>query len=455
MMNYTKTLCRFIANSRIHAFSGNVVDASKKCFLDWIGVALAGMKDPSVRLLVQLIEEMGGRRQASLLGYGTKTNLLYASLANGAMSHVLDFDDAHSGVRTHPSAPLIPALLSVAEHKGLPGTDLITAFVVGFDVTIRIGLALGRKYYETGWHATSILGRFGAAAGVGRLLRLNPGQLCNALGLAATQAGGVRDVFGTMAKPFHAGKAAMDGTLSALLAERGFLAPQDILSPGSGFSTVFSSEYDPEQLIADLGRSYHILGDTFKPYAACLLTHPVIDGLISLRKEYGLTPEKIERIDLEVSPLALQAAGKPNPKDGTEGKFSLPFVAALALIHGRSGNSLFSAEMVRNPGIKRLMKKVKILPKAPIGETEARVTLTLKDGSWVSRQVLTPKGDPEDPMTFEEIVQKFNDLTGGILSDARASRIIQTVRNLDRLKAAADLVRLCRTREGADRAPSG
>jgi 2-methylcitrate dehydratase PrpD len=144
--------------------------------------------------------------------------------------HVLDYDDAHSGPRTHPSASLIPALLSVAEHSGLPGASRITAFVLGFEITIRVGLALERKYYDAGWHPTSVLRRFGAAAGVGKLLNLDVRQLCSAFGLAATQAGGLRDVFGTMGKPFHAGKAAMDGALSALLAQKGFRVPEDILN---------------------------------------------------------------------------------------------------------------------------------------------------------------------------------------------------------------------------------
>lgn len=451
-MNYTETLSHFIANSTMQDFPEEVVDASKKCLLDWIGVTLGGMKDPSVRLLVHFIEEMGGRRQASILGYGTKTNLLYAALANGMMSHVLDFDDAHSGVRTHPSAPLIPALLSIAEYRGLSGSDLITAFVVGFEITIRVGFALGREYYDAGWHATSVLGRFGAAAGVGRLLNLNVRQLCNAFGLAATQAGGVRDVFGTMAKPFHAGKAAMDGALSALLAQRGFRAPEDILSQNSGFPALFSSEYNPNRLTIDLGKSYHILGDSFKPYAACLLAHPVIDGMVILKEECDIDNNMVEKIDLEVSPMAMKVAGSMKPKDGMEGKFSLHFVAALALIYGGAGNSLFTDETVRDPGIKRLMRKVKASSKASLGETEARVTITMKDGTRYARRISTPKGDPGNPLTFEEIVGKFRDLTAEVLSAEGASHIIETVRNLDKLKTSAKLVKLCRAQTGIDTA---
>lgn len=178
-----------------------------------------------MNILIELVEEMGGRKQASILGHGIKTNVLNAALVNGTMSHVLDYDDAHSGTRSHPSAPLIPALLSVCEYKGGSGDELVTAFITGFEVSTRIGLALGNAYYDSGWHATSILGRFGAAAGVGKLLNLDAKQLANAFALAGTQAGGLRRVFGTMGKPFHAGKAAMDGMLSALLSQ-GFYSPE-------------------------------------------------------------------------------------------------------------------------------------------------------------------------------------------------------------------------------------
>ena len=267
-MNLTEKLSRFVVQFRIEDIPEEVIEASKKCFLDWVGVAIGGMKDHSVKIVVNLLKEMGGKKQASVLGYGFKTTLLNAALINGMMSHVLDYDDAHSGSRSHPSSPLIPALLSISEYRKLTGRDLVTAFVLGFEVGTRIGLALGKTYYERGWHATSILGRFGSAVGVGKLLRLNPKQLACAMGLAATQTGGLRRVFGTMGKPFHAGKASMDGMLSALLASRGFHAPEDILDGKSNFLEMFSEGYDPNPITQGLGKDYEVLKDSFKPYAA-------------------------------------------------------------------------------------------------------------------------------------------------------------------------------------------
>jgi len=244
-MGLTEGLARFVSECGSDGLPQDAVEAVKRCFFDWIGVTLAGAGDPAVKILLGVIQGLGGRKQATILSYGVKTSMLQAALVNGTMAHALDYDDAHSVVRTHPSAPLVPALLALAEHRRLPGRDLVAAFVAGYETTIRMGYALGKEYYERGWHATGVLGRLGAAAGAARLLRLDPGQTAAALGLAATQAGGVRDVFGTMGKPFHSGKAAMDGLMAALLAKDGFTVPEDMLGEGSGFAAVFSSEYNP------------------------------------------------------------------------------------------------------------------------------------------------------------------------------------------------------------------
>lgn len=442
-MSYTEKLSDFVVKSVINDFPVEVVEMAKKCFLDWVGVTIGGMEDPSVALLMQFIREMGGQRQSTILGYGVRTNVLNAALVNGMMSHVLDFDDAFSGVRTHPSVPLIPALFAVGEHMKSTGKDLIAAFVTGFEVTIRIGLALGKVYYDNGWHATPVLGRFGAAAGVGKLINLNTEQMCVAFGLAATQAGGLRDVFGTMGKSYHAGKAAMDGVSSSLLAKRGFTAPADILSEGSGFATVFSPEYNPEMITDSLGSEYHILNNSFKAYAACLLVHPVIDGLITLREEHHLNPEKVESVRLEVAPLNMKVAGNPEPKDGVEAKFSLHFGAAIAIIRGNAGNSIFTDETVYDQLVTHLMKRITVSVDSSLGETEARVAVVLKDGTHCFKHVVAPKGDPANPLTFDELEEKFRNLTEKKISTKQSNGIVEMIMNLEKLEDTASLVRLC------------
>jgi 2-methylcitrate dehydratase PrpD len=446
-MNLTETLSKFVVQSQMEDFPEEVIETSKKCFLDWIGVAIGGMKDPSAEILVDLIKEMGGRKQATVLGYGIKTNILNAALINGIMSHVLDYDDAHSESRSHPSSPLIPALLSMAEYKKMRGKDLITAFVLGFEVGTRIGLALGKTYYELGWHATSVLGRFGSAVGVGKLLRLNPKQMACAMGLAATQAGGLRRVFGTMGKPFHAGKASMDGMLSALLASRGFSAPEDVLEGKSNFLEIFSGGYDPNRITQGLGREYQVLRDSFKPYAACLLIHPAIDGLIWMREQGAFELDSVEQIDLEVSPLCMTVTDNPDPRNGLEGKFSIYFCAALSLAEGKVQESQFTREKMKDHRIRDFMRKTKALGVDSLEETEAHVVIKLKNGAQLDRRVLTPKGDPENPMSFDEISYKFRSLAQDLLSDRQMDQIIHVVHNLEKIEDTSTLLKLCRVKK--------
>ncbi len=446
--NITESLVRFVVDSRMEDLPAEVIETSKKCFLDWIGVAFGGVKDPSVRIMIDLIREIGGKRQASVLGYAMKTNVLNAALVNGTMSHVLDYDDAHSDTRSHPSAPLVPGLLSVAEWRKQSGSQLITAFVVGFEVSTRIGLILGKSYYESGWHATSILGRLGSAAGTGKLLGLNERQLATAFGLAATQAGGLRRVFGTMGKPFHAGKAAMDGVLSAFLSQRGFTAPEDILDGKPSFLNMFSHQAKSSHIVEGLGKDWQVLNVSFKPYAACLLIHPVMDGLIWIKNQYQVPPHLIEKVYLEVAPLCLSVTDNASPKDGLEGKFSLYFCAAIAILHGQGKNNLFTDEAVQDPSVKDLMGKIKATSNPSLKEIEANVKVRLRNRTEFSREVFFPKGDSRNPMTLDEIKEKFRDLVQPVLSKKRTEQIVEVIQGLESLDDVSKLLKLCHLEKG-------
>jgi 2-methylcitrate dehydratase PrpD len=442
-MKITATLARFIVESTIGDYPETVVDTAKKALLDWAGCALGAAGDPSIKLMIDLTGETGANGRASIIGSGQKTSVFQASLVNGTMSHVLDYDDAQSVVRTHPGAPLVPAVLAVAERDHLSGVGLITSLVMGYEVTIRIGEALGKEYYERGWHATSILGRFGAAAGAGKLLGLDPSRIECALGLAATQAGGLRDAFGTMAKSFHAGKAAMDGLLSAVLAQRGFIGPADILDSKAGFAAAFSSEYDAEALTEGLGKKYRILSTSFKPYAACLLVHPVIDAVVSMRKEEAIDPSVISEIRITVAPLNKKVAGNPDPEDALQAKFSLQFAASLASIYGRAHETDFTPNSVRDSSIRELMKRVRVAVDATFGEMETHVRIMLADGSSRERHITDPKGGPGNPMDLHEIESKFMNLARPVIGRKQADAVIETVHGIEDLDDVAELVRLC------------
>jgi 2-methylcitrate dehydratase PrpD len=443
-VNYTEKLSRFIVRLSFEELPSHVVDLAKKSLLDWIGVTLGAANAPAVQILMDVLELKGTERQSSIVGRNVKTTMMYAALINGTMSHVLDYDDAHSVVRTHPSAPLVPALLSVAEHRALSGRQLITALVAGLEATIRIGYALGRGYYEKGWHATSVLGKIGTAAGVAGLLDLTIEQTSLALGIAATQAGGVRDVFGTMCKSFHAGKASMDGLLSVLLARKGFSGPLTLLNPDAGFARVFSDEYDPTFIVDSLGVEYRALENSFKPYAACLLTHPVIDGLINLKTEYGLEAGLIREIEVCVNPLNIEVAGNPEPKDGTEAKFSIQAATALVTIYGQATNSAFSDEKVNDQSVRALMSRVKPIADGTLAETEAKLTVRLTNGKEHTIHITVPKGGPDNPLTFEDIANKTLDLAPGTLSRKAIDRVIEVTKHLEDLPNVAEFMDLCR-----------
>lgn len=442
-METTRTLSEYVLRTVITDLPDQVVEMSKKALLDWIGCCLGAFKEPIAGSVLAFLLDLGGNPQASVLGFGKKTNILQAAFLNGWMSHVLDYDDANSLVRTHPSAAVVPALLALAERDHRHGVDLIVSLVVGHEVSLRLGAALGRKYYDAGWHATPILGRFGGASAAGRLLGLETDQLCQAFGLCATQAAGLRATFGTMAKPFHAGKAAMDGLLAAMLAQRGMNAPKEILSDPSSFGSLFSTEYDPEKMTEGLGEHFLILSNSFKPYAACLLAHPAIDALIALKQEHAIDPERVEEIHVRMASLNLRVAANPNPQNSTEAKFSIPFGAALALIRGSAVESDFREEVLEEPLLKEVMRRVCLSASDALAEGEAQVKVILQDGRTFDKCLQAPRGSPTHPLSFGELEEKFRDLAIPVIGRLKARGVIEIVRGLEDLDDAARLVNLC------------
>jgi 2-methylcitrate dehydratase PrpD len=268
-MELTRRLAEFIRDTRFEDVPPPVIDKGKHALLDWIGCAIGGIEDDASRIITGYVRENGGKRQATVIGARLQTGVVQAALANGVISHALDFDDYHAGTVIHGSASCLPAVLAQAESKGVNGRDFLTAFVLGFDVSIRIGLGLGSYHYEKGWHSTSTSGIFGAAAGTAKILGLNAEQITHAFGICGTQCSGLRSVFGTMSKPFNAGKSSMDGVMSTLLAKKGFTSARAMIEGELGLLDVLTEFPDKEAVIKDLGSKYHILDVSFKPYPTC------------------------------------------------------------------------------------------------------------------------------------------------------------------------------------------
>ena len=442
-MQVTEKLARFALETSYSSFPKEVVHQGKRCFLDLLGVALGGAKQPLSWILLKTVKEFGGKPQATVLGHGLKTNIMNAALINGAMAHALDYDDTHVGGMMHPSAPVIPAVLAVAEWKGLSGKSALEAFILGFEVETRIGIGMGPKHYDRGWHATSTFGRFGAAVAAGKLLGLSLEEMKQAMGLAGTQAAGLRLVFGTMTKPFHPGKSAFDGVLSAILAQRGFTCAPNIIEGKKGFVEALGDHSRLEPMVKNLGKRYEVLNNTFKPHAACLLTHPTIDAIIDLRSRYNLKPEEVGEIQCDVAHFCLDSAGQVEPRTGLAGKFSTYYCAALALAEGVAGEDMFTDQKVLDPRMVALRQKVKARIIPGFKDTEARVTITSKGGKKFSAYVDRPKGDPRNPPTDRELENKFRSLAAFALPKPKIDRLIKTLWHLEKVGNIRQLIRLC------------
>ena len=443
----TREFANFVSTTNFESIPSEVREHSKLMFLDWLGVTLAGSKEKIATVMMDFIRELDGESgsgQSTIIGKSARTDIMKAALINGSMSHVLDLDDYHGGTLNHPTVAVLPGILAVAENKKLGGRDIITALTIAFDVLVRIGYGAGREHYDRGWHATSTLGKFGATAGVGKLLGLNVEQMINAFGIAGTLAGGVRQVFGTMGKSFHAGKASQDGILAALLAQKGFECSKEIIEGKHGFMDLFAQKPNFTKMLDNLGRHFYLPTVSFKPYASCGGTHSTIDVMKEIRNKSDFNIDKVEEISLELGSIALEAAGKIEPTTGLEAKFSTYFCAALALAEGEAGIDKFTDEKVKDPVLIELRKKVKITILKPDIHLAAGAVVKMRDGSTFESKVDAPKGDPANPVSYPELVKKFNGLAANILPKDKINALVEQIKSLENIKNIHELLKLCR-----------
>src|SRR5712671_3225367 len=345
----TKTLCAHLAAARPDDLSAAARHAARRGVLDWIGCTLAGSPHQTIGRLVAVLQETGGRPQATVLGRRLKLGLLDAPLANGQMGHLLDFDDTHmGGVVLHASSPVLAALLALAERTPVSGAELMLAYAVGFEAGVRSGRT-APGHHRGGWHLTGTLGSIAAGGACGRLIGLDAQRLTHAIGIAATQAGGMQQNRGTMCKSFHAGKAAANGVLAALLAERGFDSSQEIIEGKRGFARIYSDVATPEQLTQGLGDGWLIESNGHKPYACGVVLHPLIDAVIALRNRERIDPAAVSEISLRVHPFVLSITDVVDPSTGLQSKFSTLHSAAVALVDGAAGMAQYSDAKAVDP----------------------------------------------------------------------------------------------------------
>lgn len=451
-MDVTSILARYVVEAQLAELTQDVQHEGARSLLNWLGCAIGGSRHETVDRAIAALAPFSGPAQASVIGRSERLDILHAALMNGISSHVFDFDDTHQTSLVHPSGPVAPAILALAEHRNVGGPELLHAFILGIEVECRIGSAVFPAHYDIGWHITGTAGVFGAAAAAGKLLGLDVQQMTWALGLAGTQSSGFREMFGTMCKSFHPGRAAQNGLASALLAQQGFTSSDRVLEAPRGFAHVMSTARDLSRITDGLGRSFEIARNMYKPFACGLVIHPAIDGCVQLRNEFGLKAEDVESLEIKVHPLVLELTGKRTPRTGLEGKFSVYHSAAVAIIHGAAGEREYSDDCVRDPRVIALRDKVEAIVETGIRKDEAAVAITLRDGRRLERHVRHAIGTLERPMSDADLEAKFRGLAAGVLSPERTDRLIRLCWDIEALQDAGELARSAQADAAA---PSG
>jgi len=437
-MEVTRTLARFVVESEFSQIPDSVKQEAIRSLLNWVGCAVGGSRHTTIDRALAAVRPFQGQEQAILLGRSERTDVLNAALLNGIASHVFDFDDTHLKTIIHPAGPIASALTALAHHVKMTGPELLHAFILGVEVECRIGNAVYPAHYDIGWHITGTAGVFGAAAAVGKILKLNEQQMVWALGAAGTQSSGFREMFGTMCKPFHPGRAAQNGLLSAFLAQQNFTSSDRVLEAPRGFAHVMSAERNFGEITDNLGKTYEIALNTYKPFACGIVIHPSIDGCAQLGKKHKLKAEDIARIDLKVAPLVLELTGKRTPRTGLESKFSVFHSCAVAIIYGAAGEEEYSDECVADPKVITLRDKVDAGADKSIRDDEVYVQITMNDGTKHDLHVEHAVGSLEKPMSNEALEAKFRAMAHGILSPAETDRLVGICWNiLDQSDAAA------------------
>jgi 2-methylcitrate dehydratase PrpD len=420
----------------------DVSELARQCVLDWIGVALGGSDDHLPHILLEEARAEGGEPVATVVGHAARVTASQAALINGASSHVLDYDDVNLSLNGHPSAAILPGLLALAESRGASGQELIAAFVSGYELGARVGLLVAPGHYARGYHATCTVGSLGAAAACARLLGLDVERTAHAVGIAATQAGGLKSMFGTECKPFHAGVAAHNGLRAARLAAAGMIARGDILECRQGFAAVMSPDFHPETALADPARFY-LRDNLFKYHASCYGTHASIEGVRQLREKNGLRPQDVERVKLRVDKGADAMCNIPKPRTALEAKFSLRFMTAAALAgEDTSDLAFFTDERTAEPALCALRDKVSVDFATDRPKMIADVVVETKDGRTLSATLDSGIPGKDVAEQGRRLVSKFERLVEPALGSERCGKLKRLVASLESTPVA-DLMAAC------------
>jgi 2-methylcitrate dehydratase PrpD len=431
MPNLTSKLARHSVGYRSSKLDAPAITVAKQCIMDWFGVTLAGLEEPVARILRDEIAA-NSRGRSSIVGSTLTCAPADAALVNGATSHALDYDDVHPLVG-HPTAAILPAALAVGEAEGRTGMEILRAFIAGYETAAFVGSLVMPSHYARGFHSTATLGSFGAAAAAGLLMNLDDAQMAIAFGLAGTQAAGLKSMFGTMAKPFHAGRAAANGVLAARLAARGFTANPGVLEVEQGFIATQSDGLATDEV--RLPRPGSIIVDTlFKYHAACYLTHSAIEAVTVLRHQLALNGEDVAAIDVHVPSGHLSVCNIPAPRTGLETKFSLRHTAALAACgKDTAAIATYSDENAVASILTAVRDRVTVHGDRPPGH-DARVVIKTRAGHTAEAELDVGIPDTDLDRQGERLASKFRSLAVPVVGVERAGKLQRNIASLDTLQ---------------------
>jgi 2-methylcitrate dehydratase PrpD len=433
------SIARFVVEHRHREYPAAVLDAARQCLVDWFGVCLGALTEPPAIAVHRIVSAWRSQGHARMLAGGHAAPVP-AALVNGTLAHCLDYDDTHIESILHGSGPTWAATLAAGAERNASERELLSAFITGFEVGTRVGNGgIGVRLNHSGWHTTCVLGRYSSAAAASALLGLDVLQVKHALGIVATQIGGLTASVGTMSKPFHAGKTASDGVLAAELAAQGFEAAVDLLDSERGLMPTLFQDPSVAVRIADFGRTWEITRNSFKPYAACQLTHASIDCALKLGE--SIRGAEVVRIRAFVNPLAIKMAGHTNAATANEGKFSLAYTIALGLSGYRARLEDFMAGRLGDGRLRALAARVETIASDAIERTGARVEVTLADGRTLCEETQLAFGSVGHPMGWPDLEEKFLSLAEPVVGN-RASALFGVLRDFKpgRLREAFDII---------------
>ncbi|MDY6935601.1 MAG: MmgE/PrpD family protein [Spirochaetota bacterium] len=445
-MNTTEKLADFVVNTKFDDIPAQGIRTAKNAMMDCTGCAFVGAKQEIGRIITDYVVDMGALPISTVIGPKLKTSPEMAAFANGIMAHAEDFDDICVAVLGHPSVPLFPAILSLGEMLKASGRELIEAYVIGLEVAARIGIVLNGDHYARGWHGTSTTGTIGAAAASARLLKLDARRVRTAMGMAASQTAGLRQNFGTMTKPFHAGNAARSGVTSAMLAKRGFTADQDILEAPLGFFQVYRGNGFPplESIVENLGKTFEIVktGIAFKLYSSCAETHSAIEIMLNMVQEHNLKQEDIKEIVCSFNNMMNSVMLHHNPQTGLEAKFSVEYCIARALRDGKLMLDDFTDSRVNEQEIKNIIDRIVINIDDEIPFFATKIDVESTNGTKLSKRIELPRGYPNNPLSQVEMVEKYRGCASLLLSKDNIDKSVSMFDNLEDVKDISELMKI-------------